>query len=615
MKRFAVTMLAGAALFLWAGTGMAAYHHEGERDSDKFLEAYPEKAGTKLDHCATCHSGGQYERKPGKYTSLGSCQWCHHSYGYDGAGDIDQTMNDYGRAYKAAGRNAAALANIETDDSDGDGSANKDEIDADRFPGNPDDDPSKVPAPYRVYTRAQIEALTRHTEFLLMNTSRSGDFYAEYTGIPLKDLLDDAGVLDTATGITVIAPDGWSQYHPLDYDGTANEMYHVYDNIPGQSHQYPPAAYHYDHTADENANPDYGWCDYSAPSCAGRSDGDPIYVSEGLKAILAYRREGVYMDAGVLNAENKLDGEGPFRVVVPQVIPNPPDQSSRSDIQDVIWPYVNEWDHNAGACTRSVTIIRVEPLPAGTTDIDVLEAGWSYVDNAKVIIYGAIDNTDSNGNGILDSEEGSADPDPQKARVRQANGSAHIQMECNGGVFKKVKCLQDGDPAVPQRNRPASMSIPYGTASFNIDGLAVGASVNVTLTYPGNIPENARYYKIDPASGWHEIPFADNDGDNTIIITLTDGDPATDADGVANGTIVDPGAVAVPGTGSASGGGGGGGCFIATAAVRVGLAPAVLFAEKALELGFPAATALCLALLAAFSGIGFGLCRRLRRPK
>jgi hypothetical protein len=112
------------------------------------------------------------------------------------------------------------------------------------------------------------------------------------------------------------------------------------------------------------------------------------------------------------------------------------------------------------------------------------------------------------------------------------------------------------------------MDFPYGTVKFDITGLAMGQTVTVTLMYPGDIPVTAQYYKIDPANGWHEIPFGDNDGDNTITLTLKDGDPTTDADGQENGTISDPGAVALsPQTSSsASGDGGGGGCFIATAA-------------------------------------------------
>jgi hypothetical protein len=40
-------------------------------------------------------------------------------------------------------------------------------------------------------------------------------------------------------------------------------------------------------------------------------------------------------------------------------------------------------------------MIRVEPLPAGTTDINTLEAGWPYIDEAKIVVYGAINPLDN----------------------------------------------------------------------------------------------------------------------------------------------------------------------------------------------------------------------------
>jgi len=79
--------------------------------------------------------------------SLGSCQWCHYSYGYDGSGNIVDTLNSYGKDYWLNGRDQAALAAIGGLDSDGDGYTNAVEIAAIRYPGNADDDPSKVPAP------------------------------------------------------------------------------------------------------------------------------------------------------------------------------------------------------------------------------------------------------------------------------------------------------------------------------------------------------------------------------------------------------------------------------------------------------------------------------------
>ncbi len=112
--------------------------------------------------------------------------------------------------------------------------------------------------------------------------------------------------------------------------------------------------------------------------------------------MLAFKRDGTYLEPGKLTPQNKLDGEGPFRVVPPQKLPGPPDQKSTAPTTPPgggtwVWPFDNNADHNAGFSTRTATIIKVEPLPAGTTDIDTMEAGWQYVDDAKIVVYGAID--------------------------------------------------------------------------------------------------------------------------------------------------------------------------------------------------------------------------------
>lgn len=503
----------GLMTILWvlpAATGFSAYHHEGEEDAAKFLAAYPSKAGTKLDHCALCHSGGSYENSKGKTVELGSCQWCHERYGYDGSGNIVETLNQFGKDFFSAGYNEAAILTIcgpESEmDSDGDTHSNYDEVVAGTFPGDATDYPGLTPAPARVYTRAQLEALPQHTQFMLMNTSRSGDFYAQYTGVPMRDLLDDAGITAEATGVMVIAPDGWSQYHPLNHDSDP-ELYHVYGNMPNETYQYPPASYAYVQEADEAENPTDGWCDYSAPSCSGRNNGDAIPVEGGLKAILAIKREGAYMDPGVLNDENKLDGEGPFRVVVPQKAPNPPDQSSKAGNQGVTWPYEESWDHNAGACSRSATIIRVEPLPEGTTDINILEAGWSYVDQNKIVVYGAIaEGVDSNGNGVPDSEEKADDEsdydsdgtldylDSDTARFRHQKGDGHVLMHTSFGDFANVDCISEEDASLSQEGKPA-MEFPYGAIRFHVTGLNPGDTVTVSLVFPYDVPTDAKYYK------------------------------------------------------------------------------------------------------------------------
>ncbi len=369
-------------ILLFATGAWGAYHHGGDTDSDLFASVYPEKVATKLDSCTLCHTGGEYEKKPGKWVTLGSCQWCHYITGYDENADFDATLNPYGRDYRENGKDAAALQAIENFDSDNDLYSNVDEIVANRFPGDADDDPSKVPAPYRVYSRQELEAMPQHTQFMLMNTHKSGDFYAQYGGVAMVDLLEDAGIRPDAESIQVFAPDGWSQYHPLDPDADPL-FYHVYG-------PYPEATFYYDEEADA-AISSTGWCDYSAPSCTLYSHGDEIEVAGGLQMLLALTRDGSYLTDGILNLENKLDGEGPFRVIPPQKLPGPPDQSSKLEGEGYLWPFDENADHNAGFATRSATIIKVNPLPEGTTDIDTAEAGWEYVDENKIVVYGAID--------------------------------------------------------------------------------------------------------------------------------------------------------------------------------------------------------------------------------
>jgi hypothetical protein len=367
-----------------ASTAVAAYHHAGEIDSGHFLAVHPEAAGTKIDSCALCHTGGSVT-SGGKTSSYGSCQYCHVKFGYDSSGDILLTLNTYGKAYMDAGRSEAAVRAIDNADSDGDKYRNVDEIAAVRFPGDAADDPSKVPAPFRVYTMAQLKALPAKTQFLLMNASKSDDSYTTYKGVAVADLLKSAGVLKSALNIKVYAPDGFSVYHPLNPGATI---------VPGEypvNMTYPQGTYHYSSVADMALNPSGGWATYSDPGAAGRADGSLITVTGGLKLLLAYERGGTPLAPGVLNISNKLDGEGPFRVVPPQMVPGSPDQRSTNSTSTLLWPYNSALDHNAGYSSRSATIIKVEPLPAGTTDINTMEAGWDYVDAGKIVVYGAID--------------------------------------------------------------------------------------------------------------------------------------------------------------------------------------------------------------------------------
>lgn len=506
MRGLCAAFVTLALLGLTAWPAAAAYHHQGEIDSPNFLAAYPDKKGSKLDSCALCHSGGSYV-SGGKTTTVGSCQWCHYVSGYKTVPADGSTLNGYGKDYKAAGRTAAAVTAIAGKDSDADSYSNAAEIASGHFPGSASDDPTKKPAPSRVYSLDQIKKLASHSQFMLMNSTKSGDYYAEYSGVRLDTLLQDVGILSSATSVTVYSPDGFAQYHPLEQ--TAGQY--------AVNGAYPAAAYAYSAVADKAKG---GWCDYSAPSCAGRSNGDAIAVSNGLRLLLAYARDGKPLDTGVLTKDNKLDGEGPYRVVTPQIVPSPPDQPSTNPTAFPVWPYDSKADHNSGFATRSATMIRVDPLPASYADIDTMEAGWNYVDAGKVVVYGAIN--------------------PWQAQLLSEKGGVGCSVP-TGSEIRRSELLPMTDASLPAK--PAGATFPYGAMKFDF-AVPVGTSIPVTLTFPEAVPDNVAFYKVGKSGTWGTIPLIRVSA-KSVIITLTDGDAATDADGKADGVITDPGALGV----------------------------------------------------------------------
>ena len=92
------------------------------------------------------------------------------------------------------------------------------------------------------------------------------------------------------------------------------------------------------------------------------------------------------------------------------------------------------------------------------------------------------------------------------------------------------------------------ITFPHGFFSFNITGIVPGSTVTITITLPSAMPVGTQYWKCQNGV-WVDVTslLGDDDGDDTLTLTLTDGG-WEDADGAANGTIVEPGgpAIAVP---------------------------------------------------------------------
>ena len=88
---------------------------------------------------------------------------------------------------------------------------------------------------------------------------------------------------------------------------------------------------------------------------------------------------------------------------------------------------------------------------------------------------------------------------------------------------------------------PEGYSLPHGVASFTVDNCAEGAEIQVTLDYGITLAPGSTVWKSDP---WRRIAGARVSG-STITYSVTDGGP-NDADGMVNGTIVDPVGAAAP---------------------------------------------------------------------
>ncbi|MBI1795864.1 MAG: hypothetical protein HY076_05025 [Candidatus Eisenbacteria bacterium] len=105
MLRPVARVIIAAALLLAACAIAAQARPRIRRD---FVATYPKTQGTKLDACVTCHA------------------------------TEDDTLNPYGEALKQATFDFKAIEKL---DSDGDGVANRAEIDSLTFPGDPEDRP------------------------------------------------------------------------------------------------------------------------------------------------------------------------------------------------------------------------------------------------------------------------------------------------------------------------------------------------------------------------------------------------------------------------------------------------------------------------------------------
>jgi hypothetical protein len=131
--------------------------------------------------------------------------------------------------------------------------------------------------------------------------------------------------------------------------------------------------------------------------------------------------------------------------------------------------------------------------------------------------------------------------------VQTATETGAARFGSDKGSIEDLAAVAEGTLTCPDEGKP-DLVFPHGFFSFHITGLTPCASetVVVTITLPSAMPVGTQYWKCHDGA-WLDVTslLGDNDGDNVLTLTLTDGGLG-DADGECNGVIVDPGGPGQP---------------------------------------------------------------------
>jgi chitinase len=181
---------------------------------------------------------------------------------------------------------------------------------------------------------------------------------------------------------------------------------------------------------------------------------------------------------------------------------------------------------------------------------------------------------DLNGNGIPDDQEGG----DLQADVSRSLSSPTVDCEPTNIVVDSEDTISEIeqvvllDPAEFEIDESTPAQLPSAMLAYKLVLQQPGQRALVTIQLSDAAPVGSTWLKYDAVNGWQD--YSDHtvfspDG-SSVTVEIKDGDYG-DADGVANGIIVDPAGLSAAAvstspttTEAGAGGGGGGGCFIST---------------------------------------------------
>jgi len=130
------------------------------------------------------------------------------------------------------------------------------------------------------------------------------------------------------------------------------------------------------------------------------------------------------------------------------------------------------------------------------------------------------------------------------ATVGSVTGTGNITVSLSAGVITEIHAVSDGNAALNSTGKPSGFLFPDGMVFFNA-AVSTGATITATVTFPTAISSQRKIYKVGSSGFYDFSSHASTSGNNTVILTLTDGSTGDD-DGTQNGIIVDPVGVADP---------------------------------------------------------------------
>jgi hypothetical protein len=156
---------------------------------------------------------------------------------------------------------------------------------------------------------------------------------------------------------------------------------------------------------------------------------------------------------------------------------------------------------------------------------------------------------DGNRDGIRDAVQDDV------TSLRASSGGSFVTVDAMGHTLTNVRAIATPSQTTLAQQGLENVNLPYGMFGFEVHGVQPGGAAEVKLFLPEGFNSNS-YYKQDSTGALQHFDFDGTTGalfnGNVVTLHVVDGGRG-DADGVANGTILDPG-----GPGDPPGGGGGG---------------------------------------------------------